>query len=320
MRDLERSHKIRVMMSRGIRGKAPKTWAKADWASYHSTFRLTEMTPRALATAVYEGFAFTPVYRGGRRLEDNFGEGWHIALDFDGGDNRSSLDYLMRDGCFCWHNAAFAYSTPSSTTTAPKSRVVFILTEPITSPEDYRRVYAAFAYMAGRDGSKTDPQCKDPLRLYFGSPSCRVIPNWSGMTLAASFALAEWVESERANERPASPPLQQLALSTAPVGEYSPRFLEAILLRLADNVHNAPDGERHAARLKNARAAGGYVAAGYFAQADVERALIAAALGNTDSPEGARQTILDGVEYGLKKPLHPSVPAEPKLSEVLNVR
>jgi hypothetical protein len=303
--DFQNEHKIQIKLSQMIRGKAPTSWGKEDWARYHSSFRLTETTPRGLATAIWQGFSFTPVFRH-RRTEENFTAAYHLALDFDAGDKTSSLDYLMRDGSFCWTFASFGYSTPSSSDTKPKSRVVFIFDEPITEPDRFRAVYQAVSWMVAQDGSHSDPACKDPLRLYYGSPDCKVVANWSVLPGATiDFILEQYAA--------AHPVVTQPVLSAAPIAQpaqYSPKFLEGIMLRLCDNIRNAPDGERHAARLGNARAAGGYVAAGFFTRSDVEAMLCAAAVANTDNAEGAQKTIMDGVEYGMASPLYPSTPAD----------
>ena len=311
--DFENDYTIRIMLSQMVRGKAPTTWGPPDWARYHQSFRLTETTPRGLAAAIWQGFGFTPVYAQ-RRKEENFRAAYHLALDFDSGDKTSSLEYLMRPNSFCDYYASFAYSTPSSTAQKPKSRVVFIFERPVKSPVRYRLIYAAIAWFVAQDGSKSDPQCKDPLRLYFGSPNCEVRPNWSVLTPAA---IRHVVREYRAAQ---PKPMKQAELMvTTSTGCYHDKYLNGILQKLLDNVRYAPDGERHGARLKNSRALGGYIAAGHFRRGDVEPLMIDAALANTGSPASAERTVKDGIEYGLSKPLEPSLTAAPSLAEVLNV-
>jgi hypothetical protein len=302
--DFENNHRIQIKLSKMIRGKAPTSWGKEDWGRYHSSFRLTETTPRGLAMAVWEGFSYTPVF-GHRRTEENFQFAHHLALDFDAGDKTSSLDYIMRPDTFCWMFGSFAYSTPSSSDTKPKSRVVFIFEQPVTEPDEFRAIYQAVSWMAAQDGSHSDPQCKDPLRLYYGSPNCKVIPNWSVLGLTT----IEFIRQQYADAHPVVAQPRLTATPTAPA-KYSEKYLEQILGKLADNIRTAPDGERHGARLGNARAAGGYVAAGLFNRSDVEAVLCAAAVANTDNAQGAQKTILDGIEYGLASPLYPSTPAD----------
>lgn len=58
-------------------------------------------------------------------------------------------------------------------------RVVYVLEYPIHSAAEYREAYQAVAWWMLGDGAMTDPACKDPLRLYYGSPRGDVRPNWS---------------------------------------------------------------------------------------------------------------------------------------------
>jgi hypothetical protein len=175
----ENEYKLQIMGSTALQGKAPKTWKPADWARYNKTLHRLTLTPREMAIHVWHGHAFTPVFTEARK-EQYFKWAYHIALDFDAGDETSSLPFLMEiPGTFAWMFASFGYSTPSSTEEHPRSRVVFVLDFPILSPDEYRAAYAAVAWRMAEEGSATDPACKDPLRLYYGSPKCKVSANWS---------------------------------------------------------------------------------------------------------------------------------------------
>ena len=68
-----------------------------------------------------------------------------IELDFDRGDETSSITYLMTDGFIAEH-AAFLYSTLSSISTAPRSRVIFILDRPYSDAEGYRQARLALIH------------------------------------------------------------------------------------------------------------------------------------------------------------------------------
>ena len=125
--NFENEFQFEVMGSSALVGKAP---AGFDWARYYRTFRRVVMSPRELAVHVWRGYAFTPVWEGSRR-EECFVSAGHLAFDFDKGDETSSLDFLMREGSFAWMFASFGYATPSSTPEAPRSRLVFVLEQPI---------------------------------------------------------------------------------------------------------------------------------------------------------------------------------------------
>lgn len=168
-----KEHPIEVMINRSLVGKMRPDATPADWSRYHAAFKREQMTARGLAVNVYRGFSFCPVYDGHRRQE-HFKGAWHVAFDFD--DN--GLDALRAVEWAAWY-ASFGYSTPSSTETAPKCRVVFILESPLTDPQQYRDLYHALAWRFAEAGMMTDPACKDIIRLYYGSPRCALWDNWS---------------------------------------------------------------------------------------------------------------------------------------------
>lgn len=297
---------INFMLSTELRGKAPPEF---DWRRFYSSFKLAQGSPHDLAAAVYTGFAFTPVYKNRRRKEENFHEAYHLAFDLDTQDERSSLDFIMRPGTFSWMFCSFAYSTPSSTPDKPKSRVVFIFQQPVTSAEAMREIYAAVAWRLHDDGLVTDKQCGDPLRLYYGSPGCDVIGNWS---LLADDALA-YLITEYYEANPPTPPRK--LVDAAPVYKTADEHVMHIINRTVDNLRGAMVGERHTKRRDIGRAVGGYVAAGYLSKSDALNMLMDAAPG--DSRAEIEKEINEAVEYGMKEPLY--IERELTLGEVLNV-
>ena len=294
--NFENEFQLEVMVSTALVGKAP---ARFDWARYYRTFRREWLTPRQLAEHVWRGYGFTPVWNKARR-EENFVSAGHLALDFDAGDESSSPAFLMRPGTFCDLFASFAYSTPSSTEAAPRSRVVFVLEFPIRNAAEYRAVYQAVAWWVAGDGSVTDPSCKDALRLYYGSPRCEVKTNWSVLGTGT----LDYIMGEYKKAHPAARPLQ----TPLRVIDHAPRagLVEWKRRRILDAVRGAPPGERHLTLLRRAREAGGYVASGVFEEAEIadELAIAAGDLGDGEAGvvEAAR-TVRDGLRYGMAKPL-----------------
>ena len=291
--DFENGYQVDVMTSTALINKAP---ARFDWSRYYSTFRRQTLTPRELAVSVWRGYGFTPVWATARR-EENFVAAWHMAFDFDAGDESSSLDYIMRDGTFAWMFASFAYTTVSHTDAAPRSRVVFVLESPIESPAVYRRIYQAVAWYIASDGSLTDPACKDPLRLYYGSKGARVWPNWS--------LLGEGTIDYITGEYDAAHPPVAMPVNTRVPVEASPSLQNAKLQQFGRAVQDAPLNEGHHTLLRIATTAGGYVASGALDRTDVEAELTAAAMSRPD-PNAAdiQRAIADGLAYGAARPLH----------------
>ena len=293
--DFEKEHTFDVMASTALRGKAPDGF---DWGRYYRTFGRVTATPRQLAVHIWQGFAFTPVWHTARR-EANFVSAGHMAFDFDAGDTSSSLDHLMRVGSFAWMFASFAYATPSSTPAAPRSRVVFVLEFPIFDPAEYRAAYGAVAWWLGQEGSYTDPACKDPLRLYYGSPECQMRPNWSVLGAAT----LRYVEGEYKAAHPPTAPRSLRVIDTSP-GE---GLIAWKRRRIVEAIRSAPKGERHRTLLRRAREAGGYVASGVFNEGEIA-AELAAAAGDLGEGENGRkeveQVVRDGLRYGKAAPLY----------------
>lgn len=291
--DFENGYQVDVMTSTALINKAP---ARFDWSRYYSTFRRQTMTPRELAVSVWRGYGFTPVWATARR-EENFIAAWHMAFDFDAGDESSSLDYIMRDGTFAWMFASFGYTTVSHTEEAPRARVVFVLEYPVESPAEYRQVYQAVAWYIAGDGSIVDPACKDPLRLYYGSRGARVWPNWSLLGKGT----IDYITGEYAAAHPAA----IMPVKTTVAVDPSPSMQGAKLAMFGRAVRDAPRGEGHHTLLRVATTAGGYVASGAIDRQAVVAELTAAAMTRPEpNASDIERAINDGLDYGAARPLH----------------
>lgn len=291
--DFENGYQVDVMTSTALINKAP---ARFDWSRYYSTFRRQTLTPRELAVSVWRGYGFTPVWATARR-EENFVAAWHMAFDFDAGDESSSLDYIMRDGTFAWMFASFGYTTVSHTEEAPRARVVFVLEYPIESPIEYRRVYQAVAWYIAGDGSIVDPACKDPLRLYYGSKGARVWPNWSLLGKGT----IDYITETYAAAHPTMPASAKFTVPVSPTASMQ----DAKLASFGRAVQNAPLNEGHATLLKMARLAGGYVASNSLNEADAINELTRAAMTRPDPDEKEIDRVIrDGLANGKAQPVH----------------
>lgn len=292
--DFESDFQFVIMTSKALVGKAP---AHFNWSQFYRTFRHEWLTPRQLAEHVWRGYPFTPVWDKARR-EENFVSAGHMAFDFDTGNESSSLDSLMAVGTFAWMFGSFAYSTPSSTPAAPRSRVVYVLEYPIDNAAEYREAYQAVAWQMLGDGAQTDPACKDPLRLYYGSPRCNLRPNWSVLGKAA----LDLVTAEYRAAHPPTPAAREVAYVPIPPDE---RRVNSKLAQLGNRVRNAPQNEGHNTLLKTARLAGGYIATNALDEAAVVTELVHAALARpwADDEAEIRRVIADGIANGKGQPI-----------------
>jgi hypothetical protein len=219
-----------------------------------------------------------------------------MAFDFD--TDGAALDYLMRPESTAWTFGSFAYSTPSSTENHPKSRVVFVLAEPIETPEKFRALHQALAAEFEREGSKTDPSCKDSLRLYYGSPDCKVVTNWSVLTPGIVDFFIERYEAEH-------PPVIKKADKTVKGLPPSNDYIERRVNGLLEKVVLAADGEKHTTLNKMAYTLGGLVAGGHLDRITaVEKAQAAiTANGRADDLKAAFKTVEGAIDKGMAAPI-----------------
>jgi len=286
--------KIELMLNKSLKGKAPPEWGRDDWRRYYTAFRRAQMTPQIMAAMIWQGYSFTPCYRNGRRIEDNFDVAYHMAFDFD--TEGAALDYLMREGSFAWLFSSFAYSTPSSTPDHPKSRVVFILPDGIYSPQIFRELYQAIAAEFEREGARTDPSCKDPLRLYYGSENCQIAPNWAALLPDT----IEWLLSRYQKENPPIVAAKNDTVIVTPADESDIDYRVSLEV---DRIRTAVEGEKHNTRIRAAYTVGGYVGAGHLSMMDAESRLIPVARAYSSSPDIAENDIRDCLQRGAAAPL-----------------
>ena len=151
-----------------------------NWAALNDSFLNIETDIAYLCNAIYQGRPFC-AWMNGRRKEQNFDQAQHIAVDLDTGDYRSSFDALV-DHPFVTQYGAIIYETPSHKPHAPKSRVIFLLDEPIKTSDGYRlaleTVYSLF------DGA--DSACVDPSRFFFGNGKLEHQGRQTGIWIADS--------------------------------------------------------------------------------------------------------------------------------------
>jgi hypothetical protein len=133
------------------------------WPKFNASFTNRELTSLELADAVERGCPITTWHKNHWRTSKNYLLGQAIGLDFDTGDKRSELDFLMTDP-FIWKYSGLLYSTPSHTPAAPRSRVMFLLDTPIHQASNYILAASALLWAFGT----ADRQCKDAVRFFYG--------------------------------------------------------------------------------------------------------------------------------------------------------
>jgi len=137
------------------------------WKEHTESFEPREITITELIMAIKAGYAFCPEVANNHRKTENFISAQHLGLDFDTGDEQSSLEVLANDE-FISKYAAFLYTTPSHTPEKPRARAVFILDKPIEDAKEYSQYATALT----RKFELSDGQCKDAARFFYGSKGC----------------------------------------------------------------------------------------------------------------------------------------------------
>jgi hypothetical protein len=146
-------------------GKIPA--GDSFWPKFNASFQNVDVPVVDVAYEIFTGHALTTWHRNKWRHTDNYILGQHIGLDFDTGDDRSTIATLA-DNQFIQRHAMMIHTTPSHTDDAPRARVIFKLTEPIHQPTNYARAARAMVWLF--DGA--DSKCKDAARFFYGSAAC----------------------------------------------------------------------------------------------------------------------------------------------------
>lgn len=139
------------------------------WAEFNDGFEDLALDPMEIVNAIYMGRAYTSWMGGRRRNNDNFVSSQWIGIDLDTEDGRSRLSTLIRNPWVA-NYASIVHSTPSSTREKPRSRVLFLLDQPIN---DAQRYMAASNFLMSQFPG-ADSVCKDAARFYYGALNCDV--------------------------------------------------------------------------------------------------------------------------------------------------
>lgn len=137
------------------------------WKKFNASFDNCELGSAEILSMVYQGYPITTQHRNHWRASENYLCGQHIGLDFDQGDQTSTLDYLAKDK-FISRYASFLYTTISHAPEHPRARVIFTLDQPIMQARNYTLAMQALLWLYGT----ADRQCKDAVRFFYGSKGC----------------------------------------------------------------------------------------------------------------------------------------------------
>ena len=134
---------------------------------YQSSFTSCDFDRSELASSIRAGNAFASQFNGTRKKE-NFKQTGYIAADFDSG---FSLTEALQDE-FILNTASFIYTTPNHRVgnNGDRFRIVWELETPIS---DVTTVTNLIKGLLSKYPT-ADQSCKDPCRIFFGSPDCEI--------------------------------------------------------------------------------------------------------------------------------------------------
>ena len=305
------------------------------WAKFNAAFRNETHTLESFIEEVSRGYAFCaelggcqrehcgqwccpnrtndPIHCGrpmGYRTNRHWGSAQHIGLDFDAGDVRASLDYLLSVPLIA-ESAAFAYTTLSHSPASPRSRVVIITDIPFTDPDYYRQAKRAVMDQVPWG----DSGVHDPSRSFYGTTPKLGTVNYVGRILPLN-VIDELIEEHSADmereqarrDLPRIPGYQ--VMGQTPAERYVNAALQQEVAWVASR--NEGTGERHKELLLAALKLGSLRQSEWLPTEvrmgiDPIGALIPAANRNgyigKYGEDIARRTIFDGVAYSKPRPI-----------------
>jgi hypothetical protein len=134
------------------------------WGEFNGGFITVEITVKNLLEAIKKGDAFCPALKRPWRKGDNFESTQYLCLDFDTEDARSSFATLKKTE-FVKDYGTFLYTSLNHSSKKPRSRVGFILDQPIMDGSVYLKYIQAMLKLFGI----ADKHGSDLTRLWYGS-------------------------------------------------------------------------------------------------------------------------------------------------------
>lgn len=233
-----------------------------------------------LVKHIRTGKAFTVgCFKDNHRIEKQFVSSQLVALDLD--QCPMTIDQLEAWSAFIQDYAFMMYPTPSSTVEQPKTRVLFILSEPVEQSSRWRVLQLAL--MEYFTDIKPDEACKDPARLFYGCQTASYYVNYEAVLPLHIIANLAILQAERDEfSRLAVQYTVRTRRTDTNVERCAANFLNHALKR----VSQAGKGERHKTFRNYAQWLYGLNAGGWpISKAEIESSFtaISAAWGDKDN-------------------------------------
>lgn len=152
---------MKISVNPHIRGKPPKD-AFVDLGHNWTNIEATWAEVFELITV--DGYASSAELSTDNRKEANFVSRQLLMVDIDSG---MTIPELLDNAFYNAYGAGF-YATPSFTPELHKFRICFVLEQAETDAGRLRKVNRGLLQVFG----SADEACKDPTRLFYGTPDC----------------------------------------------------------------------------------------------------------------------------------------------------
>lgn len=291
---------MKIAINKRYIDKLPATTSKDIWREFNGSFENLDISPRMFLAYVKSGYAYSPQHIAYRKSA-NFFCGQHLATDHDTDDDRSSIQSLAQNP-FIRDHAYAIHATPSSTPEKPRSRVIFVLDEPIMNRDKYSQMTSGICH---KFNGLSDQTTKDVCRFFFGRKGAEtlILGNTLSLRTVALEIVKPYLDAVRKEDERKR--IEWEKYRRANKSSISDDLLNHILSSELDKIALAPDGEKYTTLLKVSRTMGGYVGGGYWSYSEMLGILTdAISRRNIDSRELARGAIISGLKYGMGQPLY----------------
>lgn len=179
-----------------LRLKAKLDRESPTWSTLVDSFVNRSLEPIDIIEHIALGHPFTNWHEG-RKSQDNFVAAQFIAVDLDTDDDRSSIA-TIRKNIVAATFSFFTYATPSHGLAGPRSRIMFLLDEPITTVAGFKSAAAALYHFFPH----CDTSVGEPSKFLYGMTSIDA-PHWWNAKVLPLRQLRIWhVQQRRNNPKP----------------------------------------------------------------------------------------------------------------------
>jgi len=203
------------------------------------------LTPIEIANVIYLGQQTTnwhaPLGQTNRRCADNWLSSQVIYVDFDAGTPKTTLQYVCALP-FVKRYAMLAHTTMSHTADAPRCRVLFGLSAPVTDKNEWKKLAVALVSCF----EDVDLSCTAISRPFLGSPGCDVQLLMKQMSVPyLRYVAAEIQAKKAAASAPTNGSVGHRQPQYANSGTISDEGAERNLASLVQEVAGAKQGNRN---------------------------------------------------------------------------